>query len=418
MINCIISLSFIKLNKKNNNMHEIDSNLSTNFFASEKVDSSSPLIGTKPESSIDSEALKDTQQVFRNKGSFRKFLSERSTRTFKNNKEISLPSLGSPIPLLKVAQNLNSAGLRYNALGELQKALLCYNKALEIREAFYKNQPHPNMATSLNNVGTACHALGETRLALSYYERALTMCRALYKEQPDALVLTLNNVGFAHATLGEAQKSLSYYEEALKLCKGLYKGQPHPNLALSLSNMGGAYNALGERQKSLSCGKEALEVRRKLYKDQPHHPDLANSLNNVGTAYTALGERQKGLSYYKEALAIRKILYKERPHLSLAISLNNVGATYNALGNHRLALDHCKQAFQMGCEVYKRAHPHLVLCLKNTIDILSKMNDSSVIKTTQKELYPLCVKTLGENHEQTQLLMNIEKRSSFLPSFL
>ncbi|MBI3231984.1 MAG: tetratricopeptide repeat protein, partial [Candidatus Doudnabacteria bacterium] len=284
---------------------------------------------------------------------------------------------------------------------------------------------HPSIALSLNEVGLGCHALGELRKAFLYYEKALEMRKKLYGSQPHFdLVTSLNNVGSIHRALGKGQEALLYYKNALKMCKDLYKDQPHPALIQTLNSVGVGYVALGKAEEGLLYYEEALTMCAKLYKDQPHHPNLALSLSNIGGAYGALGKRKESFECFQKALEIRKVLYNNQPHPSLALSLNNMGKAcnnlkaYSILGNYNLGVNYCKQAFQMGYEVYGQAHPHLILYLHKTINALNKVNDPSVIKTTQEELYPLCVKTLGENHEQTQLLMKIKKQPRFLPSFL
>ncbi|MHA7877843.1 MAG: tetratricopeptide repeat protein [Bacteroidota bacterium] len=265
-----------------------------------------------------------------------------------------------------VARSLNSVGISYAALGEVQKGLAYQEQSLAMRQALYPGENHPELAMSLSNVGGAYATLGEVKKGLEYFEQSLAMRQALYPgENHPAVADSLNNVGLAYADLGELQKGLEYYEQALEMRKALYPGQNHPNVAQSLNNVGGAYYALGEVKKGLVYQEQGLAMHKALYPDQ-NHRDVAASLNNVGTVYQALGEIQQGLEYFEQALEIYKVLYKGQDHPKVATLLNNVGVAYQDLGEAQKGLEYQAQALAMRKALYPdQNHPDVADSLNN-----------------------------------------------------
>ena len=142
--------------------------------------------------------------------------------------------------------------------GEYQKAILCFEEALEIKR---KHLPpnHPDLTSCYANIGNVSCDMGDYPKALSYCERALEIQeKTLPPNHPD-LASSLNNIGSVNSNIGNYSKALSYYEKALVI-----------------------------QQQSLPS----------------NHPDLASSYNDIGSVYSKKNNYSKALSYYKKAVQI------------------------------------------------------------------------------------------------------------------
>ncbi len=79
-----------------------------------------------------------------------------------------------PPNYLNLANSCNNIGSLYHNMGEHSKALLFYEKALEIRQKTLLLN-HPHLATSYTNIGLVDDNLCEYSKALSYFEGALNI---------------------------------------------------------------------------------------------------------------------------------------------------------------------------------------------------------------------------------------------------
>jgi tetratricopeptide (TPR) repeat protein len=84
------------------------------------------------------------------------------------------------------------------------------------------------VASRLNNIGVAWDALGESQKAITYYEKAMAINIKTYGDQHPQVAICLNNIGFAWKALGEAQKTIEYYTKAYRIALVVW-GKDHPN---------------------------------------------------------------------------------------------------------------------------------------------------------------------------------------------
>ena len=105
---------------------------------------------------------------------------------------------------------LNNIAAIYDGLGQKEKALAYYQRALSIRKQINDRY---GLAMTLNNIGQLFDSLGKLQNALDYYTQALP----IREEVGDwsGLATTLNNIAHVFLRLGLSQKALEYYERAL-----------------------------------------------------------------------------------------------------------------------------------------------------------------------------------------------------------
>ena len=227
------------------------------------------------------------------------------------------------------ASTLNNIGGVYYALGEKQKALDYYNQALAV---YRQAGDHGGEATVLSAMGAIYDSLGEKQKALESDNQALPIYRAAGDRDGEAR--TLNNIGHVYSDLGEEQKALDYYNQALPIYRA---AGDRDGEARTLNNVGLVDDALGEKQKALEYDNQALSILRQV----GDRDTEATTLNNMGFVYDALGEKQKALEYYNQALPILRQVGDSDTE---ARTLNNIGLVYDALGERQKALEYYNQA--------------------------------------------------------------------------
>ena len=237
------------------------------------------------------------------------------------------------------AVTLHNMGVLYVALGEKQKALASFVKALSLwREIRDRNRE----AKSLEAISWVYESLGEKQKAVKYYEQELSLWEAA--KNPAREMATRTKIGGVYLAIGEPQQALKHYNQALVLARGM---RTQKDEAAMLANIGRVYAALGEQQQAITYYTQALSLAR-----AARHRDIeAAILNIIGRVYFSLGEQQQALEYHSQAFALAQ---KAKNQNIEAASLNNIGLVYLALDEKQKALESYTQALSLWRAVGER----------------------------------------------------------------
>jgi serine/threonine-protein kinase len=145
---------------------------------------------------------------------------------------------------------LQNAGLAYQALGDTERALMFYEKALAIRP----------FAPAFSNVGAIYHQRGEYQQAVDAYKQAIAI-------RPNARE-THRNLGDAYSKMGRSREARSAYERAIELTRDDLKVNPRDarllaSLALYLQKAGRAVEAQIPLGEALVLAPNDFEVLRR-----------------------------------------------------------------------------------------------------------------------------------------------------------
>jgi CHAT domain-containing protein/Tfp pilus assembly protein PilF len=243
------------------------------------------------------------------------------------------------LPFWQTADDVYEQGLTnysigdvYSSIGERQKALDFYSRALTLE---HSAGDRSGEAATLNNIARVYSAWGEKQKALGYYNQALPIWRALGNRAGEGA--TLDGIGNVYDDLGDEHKALDFHNQALPLHRaaGDRNGE-----AATLNNIGSVYNALGETQKALDYYSQALPLRRAV----GDRAGEAISLNNIGSVYANLGDKRKAMEYFDQALPLLRATGDRNGE---AVTLGNLCVIYDDLGEKQKALDVCNQALPL-----------------------------------------------------------------------
>lgn len=174
--------------------------------------------------------------------------------------------------LLQVAGDdlvtLNNAGGVFRELGELQSALDCYRRVLELR---------PELPEALNNAAVLLEDMERYDEAQDFLERAL----AVSPEFSEALT----NLGNFYGRQNDAEKAIACFRKALEI---------DPDASDAARNLAQALYLLGALDSALETSQLAARIT----------PEDPNAHNSVGNILSALGRHDEAWQCYEKALEI------------------------------------------------------------------------------------------------------------------
>ncbi|CAF5032415.1 unnamed protein product, partial [Rotaria sp. Silwood1] len=123
-------------------------------------------------------------------------------------------------------------------------------------------------------LGWVYNNMREYSKALLYYEKSLDIDKKILSPNDPSLAWSYINIGSVYYSMGEYSKALSSYERSLEIRK-IALPPNHPDLASSYEGIGLVYYSMGEYSKALTSYERSLEIRKIAL--PPNHPDLAAS---------------------------------------------------------------------------------------------------------------------------------------------
>ena len=271
---------------------------------------------------------------------------------------------------------LNNLVALHDSMGEYEKALPLYEKALKIhKEVLGEN--HPDTATNYNNLASLYESMGEYEKALPLYEKALKISKEVLGENHPDTATSYNNLASLYESMGEYEKALPLFEKALKISKEVL-GENHPDTAQSYNNLASLYHSIGEYEKALPLFEKALKIREEVLDE--NHPDTAQSYNNLALLYQSMGEYEKALPLYQKALEIREEVLGEN-HPDTAQSYNNLAVLYYKEKKYNQSLDHMKKASVLLENSLSKNHPYTQRAIESLKTIQQSIKPLDITKT-------------------------------------
>lgn len=198
------------------------------------------------------------------------------------------------------ANQLFNQGLQLHSQGQVNEAMLAYEKALKLA---------PKHFQALHHVGIGAFQLGDPALAEHFIRSALSV-------NP--------NVAEAHSNLGNALKELHRFDEALESYKAALKLQADD--ADTHYNRGIVLQALQRQEEALESYDRALAL----------NPGDEQAWNNRAVALKDLGRYQEALESVDHALALNA--HNVEAHNNRGNILNDAEDAEAALAAYELAL--------------------------------------------------------------------------------
>ena len=154
----------------------------------------------------------------------------------------------------------------YNNMAEVygmkknnDKALEFHMKSLSIAEKSLADYD-PYVMRTCDQVAARYHAMGDIDKALEYFNKALVGRKALKGENHASVAGSHHNVGNIHAMKGEVDQAIENYTKELEIYNKLNSGKPQKMYGPIYGNLAALYQAKGDRAKALEYAKKMKEV--------------------------------------------------------------------------------------------------------------------------------------------------------------
>ncbi len=193
----------------------------------------------------------------------------------------------------------DALGQSYIYLGEPEKGLKQYERALELQRAALGPE-YPSTIVAMCGVAEAHHHAGRLERAIPLYEEAIQLMDKVHgKEHPHTLVVR-NNLAVAYAAVGR-------HAEAVPLHEAVYaqmvsqSGPDNDQTLLALSNLAAAYRDAGKLNIAIAKHEEA--VRRMKAVLVEGHPYLPGTIVNLAMDYYEADKPDKAVPLLEDALS-------------------------------------------------------------------------------------------------------------------
>jgi len=268
------------------------------------------------------------------------------------------------------------------AKGNLDKALKCHKKEVELFKELYKQDPSNcnfknGLAIGLEKLGEINEAKGNLDEALKYYREYYRLTKELYEQHKDnvnlknGLAISYSKLGNINKVKGNLDEALKHYKERYRLTKELFEQDPSNvnyknGLAISYEKLGEINKAKGNLDEAFEHYNEQTKLFEELYEQDKSNVNFKNGLaisySKLGNIYIAKGKLIDAYKNYEERYRLCKSLYERDP--SNIKFKNGLAISYIKLGNVAVAQKNRAKAI----DYFKKAEQHLLVINTNTHD--------------------------------------------------
>jgi Tfp pilus assembly protein PilF/DNA polymerase III delta prime subunit len=236
-------------------------------------------------------------------------------------------------------RHLNSLGVAYQDMGEVQRAIEFYERGLTTAREVGDQRAE---GSALGNMASAYEALGEIRQAIRFNEERLALARKAGHQRGEGYAL--GSLGIAYAELGETQRSIEYLNQALIIFRKLGDLRSE---SISLINLGNVYHELEQIDHSIEYFEQALEISREIGDRRVEGQALAS----LGVGYAGLEDYAHAIEFYQQSLSITRELSDPRSEGAI---LGNLGLVYKNMGDFHKAVEFYGQQIAITREIGDR----------------------------------------------------------------
>jgi tetratricopeptide (TPR) repeat protein len=184
-------------------------------------------------------------------------------------------------------------GVDYNKLGDLNNALLYYDRQLEI----YRNlNDEEGESKALNNIGGIYQDQGNYDKALEYYNKSLQL-----KNEPSSIAVTYNNIAVIYSEKGDNNKAVEYHKKAIEFDQ---KAGDYHATAVAMLNLGDTYTDLKNFSEAQYYLQQGLLMIQKLGDKYGE----AYGYGYFGKLYLAQNQKNLAREYFTKAYNLFKAI--------------------------------------------------------------------------------------------------------------
>jgi tetratricopeptide (TPR) repeat protein len=305
-----------------------------------------------------------------------------------------------------LAATLNTLAGLYQDVGNFDKALLMYERALQVIEKTNESLASMLHECILNNLGQFYQEKREYKESLKLYEKALIINQRENESDNLNVATIYNNQAGIYQAQGNLSKALQLYLRAYNIRKNLL-GPEHPEVANVLNNIACLYENEGNYEGALKLYLQALDIREK--KLGKEHPFVANTVSNLASLYAQIGEYKEATIYLQRSLKI----YAKRndtQHPRFARDLSSLGSLCMLLGNYEDGILFCRRALLIQENTIGLTHLDIVQTLNNLAGLYKCVGKFEEALQLYLRALKITISKYGrESLETAQILNNLSE---------
>ncbi|HRV85909.1 MAG TPA: CHAT domain-containing protein [Saprospiraceae bacterium] len=226
-----------------------------------------------------------------------------------------------------VAQKYNHLGTTFLEYGDLQNAKHALEAAL--KAVPLQLMRHDLAGKIYGNLGVLYHAMGDLSKAVLYNENALQIEKAWLGDNHESLINTYYNLGSEYISLGKYQEGKTNLELGLKIEQEVY-GEIHPSAVQIYNQLAVLFTKKGDFKTALELRRKAKSIADAL--PEENKKPIQQLLNELGAGYIQLNQLDSAEETLFKSLAICREIYAP-VHPATSIVLQNLGDLYDKKGN-------------------------------------------------------------------------------------
>ena len=294
----------------------------------------------------------------------------------------------------------NMAGV-YEDLGEYEKAMEYYGKALAIRERVLGTE-HPDTAATYNNMANVYYYQGDYSKALEYYGKDLAISERVLGFEHPSTAATYHNMAYVYKIQGNYEKALEYYGKDLAISERVL-GVEHPDTATTYNNMSSVFRARGDYEKALAYCRKALTIYECVL--GPEHPDTATTYNDIAIIFSEQGDYKRALEYCRKALAIyERVLGHGHPYTGIVYS--TMAMLYYYQGDYGRALEYFGKDLAINERVLGTEHPDTATTYHNMAGVYENQGEYEKAMEYYGKALAIRERVSGTEHPDTAATYN------------
>ncbi len=263
-------------------------------------------------------------------------------------------------------------------LGDTQAAAKSYEKAFNIRQKLYNQNPNDltamsDMASSFARMSEIKMQIGTTEEVKEFFDKSLALRKEIVRRNPNDfearknLAIALRGKGRMLYTDARYKEAVKQYDLATNAYEKLLREQPEnleiaENLAYMYVDYGEAYGWDNDLEAAEIALKKALDLLIPLAEKYPNNQSLQRSLQlayaKKASSTIETEDYEKAIYEYGKAAEIAEIFLKADPQnfrarWDVVITKKDLADAYGYAGKHQKSLDILKNVIKKAEEISK-----------------------------------------------------------------
>jgi eukaryotic-like serine/threonine-protein kinase len=236
----------------------------------------------------------------------------------------------------------DTLGESYWYLGEPDRAIRQFERALALRRQTKLGPDHPDMVASIANLAVVYRDAGRNSESIPLLEEVVAKMKSAHGPDHLDTLTSITNLAVAYRDAGRFSDAIPLLKQSLK-AKEAKLGPDAPQTLMGRNTLALAYRDAGRIAEALPFQKETLELtERKLGRDQP---TTLTAMNSLALIYQDAGRIAEAVPLFEEVLK-RRHAALGADHPSTVNSTNNLAVAYRAAGRSAEALPLLEQTLK------------------------------------------------------------------------